>query len=413
MNRKIQEAWDISLGILKPSRKDLEHGLELHKNSVVIDGYGFTPIAALRSDALLKRFEKAEASEVKEIATEAFQTRCLTDKDERKEFEEAWLKSGVSCVIVNSGEEGQSPLRMLKRIAYRTEIIDNMNGFMMKAISPADILQAKESGKHALMFTTNGVPLNEQWNSIEDELLNIRLFHKLGVRMMHLTYNRRNMLGDGCAEMTNAGLSDFGRQAILEMNDAGVIVDISHSGWATSKEAAKTSLAPLVASHSCCVAVNKHCRAKPDDVIRAIADSGGYVGICCCPPFLGKTGDITAFLEHIDYIAKKFGPDYVAIGTDMAHVSSYPEDKRITKIIKGKKSRDRFEKFLKKEDPLLDEKWQDEKMVKSLAWTNFPLFTVGLVQRGYSDDNIRKILGGNIIRVLEDTAEYAIKAKCR
>ena len=110
---------------------------------------------------------------------------------------------------------------------------------------------------------------------------------------MHLTYNRRNVLADGCAEPANAGISDLGRAAIAEMNRVGVIVDVAHSGWRTSLEAAKASSKPMVASHSGAVAVHRHIRSKPDEVIRAIADSGGYVGVFSVASFLAGAETLT------------------------------------------------------------------------------------------------------------------------
>jgi membrane dipeptidase len=150
-----------------------------------------------------------------------------------------------------------------------------------KAVVPADIEAAKRNGRRCLYFTGNGIPLTQEWNTPEDELANVRIFFQLGIRMMHLTYQRRNMIGDGCGEPGNAGLSDFGQTAIRELNRQGIIPDCAHSGWRTSLEAAKASGKPVVASHSTCAALHPHIRSKPDEVIRAIADSGGYIGICC------------------------------------------------------------------------------------------------------------------------------------
>jgi membrane dipeptidase len=182
------------------------------------------------------------------------------------------------------------------------------------------------------------------------------------------------------------------------MNRVGVIVDVAHSGWRTSLEAAQVSERPMVASHSVCCALNVHHRGKPDEVIRAIADSGGYIGICCVPAFLGGSGDINALLDHIDHVAKTFGVDHVAIGTDVAYSSSRSGEE-YAKILPRRRTRAGWEHFWPADDPLYDPQWQQEHQRLSLAWTNWPLFTVGLVQRGYSDDDIQKILGGNVLRV--------------
>lgn len=393
-NAKIQHARDAALKILKPTAKELERGLELHRNSIVFDAYGFAPRAAIDGDAYRQAVEDgASQIELQDLREDMSMTRCVTDPAEQAEFREAWKAAGVTCIFQNAGEEGQDPLRLIKRLARFTYVTDLLGDFVQKAATPEDVVAAKEAGRHCLYLTGNGVPLTQDWVSIQDELRYLRVFFQLGIRMMHMTYNRRNMIGDGCAETANAGLSDFGRFVVSEMNRVGVIPDVAHSGWQTSLETAQISKKPMVASHTTCAALHRHIRSKPDEVIRAIADGGGYVGICCIPRFLGGKGDIAAFLDHIDYVAKTFGVDHVAIGTDVAYTSRNAalENK---KIPRRPRSRTRWA-ALWPPDPFTTTPEAKE----SLAWTNWPLFTVGLVQRGYSDDDIQKILGGNVLRV--------------
>jgi len=293
---------------------------------------------------------------------------------------------------------------VLKRLARYVQVTDRLRGFLDKALTPADVVRAKREGRHALCLTTNAVPLVRQGVSAEDELRALRTFFQLGVRMMHLTYNRRNLLGDGCAEAANGGLSDFGRAVIAEMNRLGLLVDVAHSGWQTSLEAARASARPIVASHTVCAALNPHARAKPDEVIRAIVDGGGLVGICAIPAFLGGNGDITALLDHVDYVKRTFGADAVAIGTDVSASLSLPEaDRAPARALAAArpKARPKFENFWRPDEPMNRPEWNRPEQHLSLSWLNFPCFTVGMVQRGYADDDIRKILGGNMLRVLE------------
>ncbi|MCZ6678942.1 MAG: membrane dipeptidase [Candidatus Poribacteria bacterium] len=397
MNETIQRARDVALSILKPSRREIEHGLELHKNSLVCESYGFSPRAAVDGDAV-KAAVKAGASEVEiqDMTEDMRMTRYVTDPLEREEYMMAWEAAGVTCILQNAGEEGNSPLRLMKRLARFTYVTDMMRDFVCRAVTSDDIVAAKAQNKHCLYMTGNGVPLPQDWGSVEEELRYIRVFFQLGIRMMHLTYNRRNMIGDGCAEPNDAGLSDFGRAVVAEMNRVGVIVDVAHSGWKTSLDAAKASERPMVASHSGCVTLNAHYRCKPDEVIRAIVDTGGYIGICCIPRFLGGKGDITTMLDHIDYVVKHFGADHVTIGTDVAYTSSVSGIES-QKIPKRGPSRSRWEALWHPNE--FGPEWRREHQVQSMAWTNWPLFTVGMVQRGYSDDDIQKILGGNVLRV--------------
>jgi membrane dipeptidase len=393
-NEAIDSAWQAGLEVLKPSEKELERGLALHAESLVFDCYGFSPRCAVDGDAIAKAIAAgASNEEQQDMREDMSMTRCVVDAQERAEFELAWRASGVTCIFQNAGEEGQSPMRLLKRLGRFTYLTDHLRDFVSKAVVPDDIEAAHRAGRHCLYLTGNGVPVAGEFDSVPEELRYVRLFYQLGIRMMHVTYNRRNLLGDGCAEPANGGLSDFGRAAIAEMNRVGVIVDVAHSGWRTSLEAAQASKQPIVASHTACDAVNHHIRAKPVDVIKAIVDGGGLIGICCIPNFLGGNGDIPAMLDHIDYVAKRFGVQHVGIGTDIAYTSSRAaaENRKIPGV---GKTRQRYEAFWP--EGALGKRFPGE---KSLAWTNWPLFTVGLVQRGYRDDDIRQILGLNMLRI--------------
>ena len=246
----------------------------------------------------------------------------------------------------------------------------------------------------------------QRWNSTEEELDLIRLFFLLGIRMMHLTYNRRNEIGDGCAEAANGGLSDFGKIVVKELNRAGVIVDIAHSGWQTSKEAALTSSKPMVASHSGCVALNNHYRCKPDDVIKAIGDTGGYIGICWVSSFLGGDCGLKAVVEHIDYVAKKFGPEHVAVGSDVTGtLKREPSPNfKLPEIKNYPRGRRGWQSLWPPPVSVVD-KDKIAAAQPTFAWTNWPLITVGLVQKGYKDEDIQKIIGGNVLRVAKANLE--------
>jgi len=392
-NERIQNARQVALDILKPSASQLEHGLELHSASVVFDAYGFSPRASVDGRVLNQAIEEgASIVELRDLQEEMAMTRPVSVAEETVEYLDAWEASGVTCIFQNAGEEGQDPLRLIKRLARFTYVTDFLKEHVSKAATPDEVEAAHAENRHCLYFTGNGVPLTQDWLSVEDELRYVRLFYQLGIRMMHLTYNRHNMIGDGCAEEANAGLSDFGRAVVAEMNRIGIIPDVAHSGWQTSLEAAKISNKPVVASHSGCVGVNEHIRCKPDDVVRAIVDSGGYIGICCIPRFLG--GDISAFLDHIDYVVRRFGADHVAIGTDVAYQSRLSDGEQV----RMPKTRERWA-ALWPHDPFQT----TSRHVQSLYWTNWPLFTVGLVQRGHSDEDIQKIIGGNVLRVARAT----------
>lgn len=407
MTDDMKRNYEVALGILKPSKAQLEHGLELHRNSLVWEPYGFIPRSPIDGAKVAAAINNnASALELQDMREDMLMTRYADDERERKEFENAWKAAGVTCVGQNAGEENNSIEILLKRLARFTYATDKTRDFMFRAAFPEDVVRAKKENKHAVYMTGNGVPMPMNFVSVEEELAYIKIFFQLGIRMMHITYNRRNLIGDGCAETANGGLSDFGRAVVKEMNKVGVIPDVSHSGWQTSLETIQLSEKPAVVSHSVIAALNKVIRSKPDEVIKALADKDSYMGICVVPRFLGGTGDIAEMMRHIDYVYKKYGPRHVAIATDVAYFSQYgnEEYKKLNELTEKKapSSRSAWEQL-----------WADEpyetqpEMSQSTAWTNFPLFTVGMVQMGYSDDDIQKILGENVLRVAKATLDLS------
>lgn len=222
MSDPIARARQAALDTLQPSKRDLEHGLELHKHSLVWDAYGFAPRVAIDGDALQTALEAgASEAELRDMTEDMTMTRQVTDPAERQEFKNAWESAGVTCIFQNAGVESQDPLQIIKRLSRFTYVADALDEFLLRASFPGDVERAHAEGRRCFYMSSNGVPLAQQWVSLEEELTYIKTFFYLGHRMMHLTYNRRNMIGDGCAEPADAGLSDFGRAVVAEMNRVG------------------------------------------------------------------------------------------------------------------------------------------------------------------------------------------------
>lgn len=402
MSSHIEKCRELALSVLKPSPQQLKHGLELHRDALVWDAYGFIP-GGCTQNAIHQMAALAEAgadrNEISDFLENANQLGFLSNPDAVRAFKETFDAAGVDCVFQNSGEESNDIERLIKRLARRTYLCDKIPEVITRAVFPTDVAAAKKAGRHTIYITTNGVPLPNIIYSVESALYYLTVFFQLGVRMMHMTYNRRNLLGDGCAEPANGGLSDLGRTVIAEMNRVGIIPDVAHSGLRTSLEAAECSKKPVVASHTVAGALSKHYRGKTDEVIRAIVKTGGYAGICAIPHFYRGTGMIDSFLDHIVYVAENFGAEHVAIGTDRSS-QCFSEAGIVWPQMR--RSRPIFEQFW---TPAIDPFETTETMTDSVAWTNWPLFTVGLVQRGFSDDDIRKIIGGNVLRVAQASLE--------
>lgn len=402
LNPAIAQGREAALAILKPTPAQLEHGLELHRQAIVIDTYGFSA-AATPDFALLRQAQaqNADPRELQRLYVRGMMTRMADDPQQKAYFAEAWQAAGVTCVFRNSGEEGNHMPRMLERLAYNTYVTDRLGDLMLRATTPADIQRAKREGKFCFYYTTNGVPLPLEFLNPAEEMRQLEQFFMLGVRMMHLTYNRRNVIGDGCGESQDGGLSDFGREVVQQMNRVGLIVDGAHSSLQTCRDACAVSSKPVVVSHSACASVNRHIRGKTDDVLKAVAHSGGYTGIACYPSFLGGSGDIQALLDHVMHAVKVVGAEHVTFGTDVA--SRPPTSDGESFAIPA--MRRIFESHWPANDAIFNSHWHQPHMVQSLVWTNFPLFTVGLVQRGLSDQQILSILGGNALRVAKAVLE--------
>lgn len=181
--------------------------------------------------------------------------------------------------------------------------------------SLAEIDAGKRAGK--LVIGLN----SQETRPIGEDLSRIEALRALGIRHMLLAYNVRNLVADGCAEVADAGLSNFGRQVVAEMGRAGIIVDCSHTGRRSSMDAISLSRYPAIFSHSNAYAVCPHIRNISDEQIRACAASGGVIGVVGVGAFLGDAeARAPSMFRHIDYIASLVGAQHVGLGTDYVSI---------------------------------------------------------------------------------------------
>jgi membrane dipeptidase len=176
----------------------------------------------------------------------------------------------------------------------------------------SDIARAKRENRIGIM-------LGFQYPGfLEQDPDRIEMFRRLGVRIMQLTYNNRGLFGDGCLEPGNAGLSKAGIAAVKKMNDLGVAIDLSHSGYRTTAEGIAESAKPVLISHSGCAAVYSHPRSKPDQILKSLADRGGYFGVYLMPYVVASPTVPTRehVLDHVVHAINVCGADHVGIGSD-------------------------------------------------------------------------------------------------
>ena len=395
-------AWNNTLALLKPTQSQLEHGLELHKNLFCMDGFGFLPTACYNETMKRKRqdwYDKGVGARELEKRAEYSAYDMLCDDPECcRRFREAMRASGLKC-MVQTVAEGKSREEDIRRMGCNFQILRHFRDTIAQAGSPEEIKEINDSGRIAVVWSINGPPIVGELQSGEQELSWIRDWYHLGVRMMHLSYNRRNFIADGCAEPANGGISDLGRELIHEMNKVGIIVDVPHTGMRSSLEAAQISEKPIMASHTAARALFDYIRCKDDATLKAIAEKDGLIGVYAFPGMLGGSDDLNMMLDHICYIAKLAGVEHVGIGTDQQYYHNWPEDLiRVAYYQNAEYTNNRWwGDWAKSPHPPKNPR---EHVTGSLAWIVWPLWTVGLVMRGFSDDDIAKILGQNFLRVL-------------
>jgi membrane dipeptidase len=164
----------------------------------------------------------------------------------------------------------------------------------------------------------NVVKWKQNVTGIEDQIGYLGLFKELGVGIIQMAYNTQNLVGTGCYESKDGGLSDFGREVVAEMNRLGILCDLSHVGSKTSEDVILASKQPVAYSHCLPAGLKEHPRNKSDEQLRFIVDHGGFVGVTMFPPFLkrGPASTVDDYVEAIEYVIDICGENSVGIGTD-------------------------------------------------------------------------------------------------
>ena len=257
---------------------------------------------------------------------------------------------------------------------------------LIHVLCAGDIRRAKLEGKLGIIFGCQGIA-----TKIEDDPGLLLILHRLGQRIVQLTYNERSAVGCGCLEVSDTGLTQFGRICVREMNHLGMVVDLAHAGERTTLDAASFSTKPIIVSHA---NVRRLCdtpRNLTDDAIKAVARSGGVVGITAYAPFCenspGTRPSIDGYIHHIAYVADLVGIDHVGIGSDFFDGESLV----------------RFERFFRMRYPEVIRNYTiDTVYVDGLETVDdFPRIPEALGRRGFGKNEVRNIIGGNFLRVFE------------
>jgi len=306
---------------------------------------------------------------------------------------EEWLpllkQSGVDATVSTIGWMHGTRMT-LQDIEFLTGQIESSSEALTLATTAKDIERAQRDGKTAVIMCSQNTRL------IEDEVRLLDTFHAVGMRIIQLTYNEANLVGDGCTESRNAGLTDFGRAVVKRMNKLGIIVDGSHTGKRTTMDAMAITEQPFVFTHANARAVSDSARNIDDEQIETCAKTGGVIGINAFSAFVKAEDPAVAsmddFFAHIAHVIKIAGIDHVGIGLDQTETRRWMVSKGVG--IDPNYSADRRERVApKKTYPVYS-------YVPGLETiTGMSLITDELVKRRYSEQDIKKIVGLNWLRV--------------
>lgn len=299
------------------------------------------------------------------------------------------LKTGVAAINLTVVGTNDGPLESMKKIEEWHRLIEKYDDKLMLIKTASDIEKAKSAGKLGIIMGSQNATI------IGNDLSLLRTYKRLGMRIIQLSYSWQNLLGEGCGERTDSGLSTFGIEVVKEMNRLGLVIDLSHCAYQVTMDAIEYSEAPVLFTHSNPRALVDHARNKTDNQIKALAKNGGVMGIVTYAPFVAKNSrpTWTEYLDLMDYVVKLVGPDHVGIGTDFSLWT-----------------KEEYDAWCEANPNLVPQGPQD-------GWTWRNIFvndqglveysqvfqiTEGLIARGYSDQDIKKILGLNFLRVFKE-----------
>jgi membrane dipeptidase len=272
----------------------------------------------------------------------------------------------------------------MRNIAEWKRFFRKHGDLIMPVHTTADIRRAKHNDKTGIILGFQNI------SAFEDQLGYIQLFKELGVGVAQMAYNTQNLVGTGCYESRDSGLSDFGREVVAEMNRVGMLCDLSHVGPKTSADVILASEKPVAYTHVLPAALKAHPRNKSDEELRFIVEHGGFIGVTMFPPFLAKGNKATVedYIEAVDYVIGIAGIDNVGIGTDFTQ----DQDQTFFEWLTHDKGHARrlatFTEVINPEG------------IRKIG--DFPNLTRAMEKAHWAERKIRKVMGENWVRLLKE-----------
>lgn len=300
-------------------------------------------------------------------------------------YTEALVAAGVSAgfLSIASPQPWDEVLRRTETALTKIE----KSSTLMLATKAEDIRRAKEQHKIALVLITQAADM------IEKDLGRIRILYRMGFRVLGVCYTFANLLGCGCGELRDGGLTFLGKDFVAAVNELPLMLDVSHAGHQTSLDAVELARAPVV-THANAYAITPNDRNKKDDVLRIVAEKGGVIGLNALPRTVAaKAPSLEHMLQHVDYITGKFGMQSMGLGLD--YVEGFKrEGKVLPQSVRNRTLRPDI--FGTVDDFLNQDYAKDLEKIEKL-----PNLTRGLFEKGYAASAVRGILGGNWLRAFE------------
>jgi membrane dipeptidase len=309
----------------------------------------------------------------------------------REEYDAALLRdilgSGMDAITITLCDpkpEGAEALELaIDSLLQHDRYLAKHPEFFVKATSAADVERARRERKLAVFY------LYQNTVQFGEDLDRVDLFHSMGLRSCQLTYNTKNHAGVGCWE--EGGLTPFGRELIARMNARRLLIDLSHANMQTMAETVAASKAPVIVSHTACMAVHTNRRNTTDANMKAVADRGGVIGICQMRPFLTtkKSDNLHAYFDHLVHAIRVAGVEHIAIGSDRDHrvITLSPEYLAELKKEEGSQVVDSDLPYF------IDELNGPRRM--EVVWD-------GLVKRGLPARDVERVMGLNLRRLYRE-----------
>ncbi len=304
------------------------------------------------------------------------------------EYIEDFLSVGLSAVNLTVVGTNDGPLEGILKVEDWNNYVEKHKEKLLLVTNAMDIEKAKKENKLGIIFGSQNATI------IGDRLEFLGVYQRLGMRIIQISYTYQNLLGEGCGERTDSGLSIFGIEAVKEMNRLGLVIDLSHCSDRVTMDVLEYSKDPVLITHSNPRAMINHRRNKTDEQIKALAEKGGVIGMVTYAPFVSKDSRPTweEYLNILDYTVNLVGVDHVGIGIDF---SIWTQEE--------------YNEWVRANPNLVPQGPQDGWMWRNIMvndegrpeYKQVFKITEGLIDRGYSDQDIKKILGLNFMRVLK------------